>query len=359
MEVLLRTHGWIVDEMQTRGLAHRGVCPFARKIRTSFGDFSRPLEIKNFPAVRLPEAEAKRLIDGKISFLSVPWTAEAASILGKLGDGRLTILTGQTAVGTAQIRGDFGGSRNAPDLTAVASGSASEFRSAIIRFFPLVGPVRVKAPAGGVIAAGVVDPEQTALEKQVDVETTDITPAFLEGVTDAQIEELAVLLRDRARPFLVQNTEPEDLVNAFIFLAAEADKRGLEIGTDDPLDQAAARLGKADPPGPEVDVEKVDFIHRNLPERLVVIPNFVSITGSTIYSHPGGEPPDDLDVVYRCSKDSLGLGGLTLKLERALKMIAGGVPINHIANPEGPALAHLPAFDLVLVRRPEAKIEDA
>jgi len=94
-----------------------------------------------------------------------------------------------------------------------------------------------------------------------------------------------------------------------------------------------------------------------LPERFVWIPDFVSVTGSTLYASEDREP-NDIDVVLRAEADGDGFfvrvpvdASFALKLERVLKDLLGQRRVQYTSTPYGPSWSYVPIYDLCLVRR--------
>ncbi len=195
-----------------------------------------------------------------------------------------------------------------------------------------------------------------------DVPTRDITPLMLRGLSEFQLTEMDESLHDRFKPFAERGIESEDIVNAHRFVLDEMNRRKLSHTTNDELTDATARLGKdagreGDPPPADIHTKRVEALHAGFPETIVMCPGFVSITGSMIYAK-GDRKPNDVDVVYRIDDPSQlpGGGGTCLKLERVIEQLTG-IKAQHIAEPSGPNWTHLPVYDLVLVKRKEARLE--
>lgn len=91
---------------------------------------------------------------------------------------------------------------------------------------------------------------------------------------------------------------------------------------------------------------------QHLPDRIVWIPAFASITGGAVYAR--GREPHDVDCILRAQEgDPWHVpvdAGLSLKLERALSA-AFSLPVHFVAAPTGPNWTHYPVYDLALVRR--------
>jgi len=120
------------------------------------------------------------------------------------------------------------------------------------------------------------------------------------------------------------------------------------------------------PKGIQVFIDEVHFQHqialpdkeertawliskaKNLPD-FVWIPDFISITGSTIFAD---RPPRDLDVVARAdTMDSL----LSLKLDRVFREYFDRSP-HLVLEPAGPNWPYLPLYDLVLRKKSQFEV---
>ncbi|MEN3051288.1 MAG: hypothetical protein ABC596_05700 [Candidatus Methanosuratincola petrocarbonis] len=86
-------------------------------------------------------------------------------------------------------------------------------------------------------------------------------------------------------------------------------------------------------------------LHDKLPDSFIIVPNWASISGSLVY---GQHEPHDIDVILRTNAPS----GSLLKLQRALQVALGKIPIQFSVEPEGPTWSYLELYDLVAIKRP-------
>jgi len=99
--------------------------------------------------------------------------------------------------------------------------------------------------------------------------------------------------------------------------------------------------------------ERLDLLKQKAAELpdFVWIPDFVSISGSTIFAE---REPNDLDTVIRMEGiDSM----LTLKLKRVLEETLGASP-HIILEPAGPNWSYLPIYDLVLRKKSQFIVQE-
>lgn len=99
-----------------------------------------------------------------------------------------------------------------------------------------------------------------------------------------------------------------------------------------------------------------------LPDRFVWIPDFVSLSGSTLYARD--REPHDIDVIVRAQETdnrfalTLPLdAGFAIKLERALQYALGeDKQVQYSASPYGPNWQMLPLYSLCLVKNPTLEL---
>lgn len=84
----------------------------------------------------------------------------------------------------------------------------------------------------------------------------------------------------------------------------------------------------------------------SLPDSFVVIPEWLSITGSSVYADPD-RPPKDLDVLVR----ALVTPGCEVKIMRIFQAIGAG-DVHLLEEKTGPAWSYAPVYDLVARKRP-------
>jgi hypothetical protein len=99
-----------------------------------------------------------------------------------------------------------------------------------------------------------------------------------------------------------------------------------------------------------------------LPETIVWVPDFVSLSGSQVYAR--GREPNDADVVLRAEQGQDGRfelrlpvdAGLALKLRRTLEDVFGFSGVHYTGAPYGPNWDSLPLYSLCLVRNPDFQV---
>lgn len=143
----------------------------------------------------------------------------------------------------------------------------------------------------------------------------------------------------------------EDLINAYVTVRAEMEKRSMETSDDTDLARAAKELREVYWP---VLLEK----------DAIVVPSFISIVGSAAKD---GSIPNDVDLLIRADRVD-GQGGpgffmraedVELPLRKRLDPEKKETPILHwLSNPQGAHDDYVPLADLVLrwVREPDRKI---
>ena len=107
-------------------------------------------------------------------------------------------------------------------------------------------------------------------------------------------------------------------------------------------------------------IEELEEVFRLLPDKIVWIPEFVSISGSSVY---GKGQPNDVDLVLRAEEVTDGRlvlrleldSALALKLRRALGRLLRR-PVHIVGSTYGPNWTYLPVYDLALVLRPKFQI---
>jgi hypothetical protein len=365
LSALARSHAMIVKELRRRGLQHEnredGLDELS-KVTTPLGEvLSVPVGIEGLPAIRVTAEEGAQIADGRFDSFALPDTPKALSLVG-MGQGvKAVLIAGGFATGRLTLSAE---SREVPmerigERTLDLEGPGEPRRVVGFSFDPFLVPVKAEAEIeGSIFRPGEVSfsgvPQVKAIHQ---LPTRDVTPKLLMMLSDRTLETLDTILHSRHKRFEEEGKESEDLVNAHRFVIDEMKRRKLQHEeAGDALDRATAELSKEavlhGAPTPTVDEERLRALHKELPESIVVTPEFVSLTGSFVYPHKDGSPPRDIDVVYRANSEALGLGGLALKLERAFKALVGPVPLQHIAEPTGPCWTFAPLYDLVLVKRP-------
>ena len=189
-----------------------------------------------------------------------------------------------------------------------------------------------------------------------EVELAEISPSTLRDEDDAALKQLVARAHEWwANPDINRET----VLNAYIFIVAEFKRRERAI---DPKPDPTTELNRAllallerdDPQGLLPLFRESVRLTEDAFADFVYVPDFVCVTGSTLY-HEAGHEPNDLDVVVRRSD-------VWSDLEEALAKHLGP-EVSCIWEPRGPNWDFVPIYDLVLrVRRDqltEAETPDA
>jgi len=105
---------------------------------------------------------------------------------------------------------------------------------------------------------------------------------------------------------------------------------------------------------PEFHEDSVNELHDKLPDEIVIVPEWLSVTGGFVYAKD--REPHDLDLVIRGSIESMPEGS-RLKLERLFSELTD-LPIHWVPESEGPTWAYAPMYDLVARKRRDSGIRD-
>nr|MBC8446017.1 hypothetical protein [Chloroflexota bacterium] len=177
----------------------------------------------------------------------------------------------------------------------------------------------------------------------------EISPVTLKDISDEELLSLHRRLHQLWGKHFEGNTKEsagnmtrEDLTSAHQFVREEMERRDMKH--DSPLGDFG-RLALGLPDGVE------------LPGQIMVVPQFVSLVGSSVT----GDDGDDVDVLLRTEeKDGkLTLWGdnVHLPLRKVLDPEKLGY-LHFIANPQGPHADALPLYDLMLVRAERAELTE-
>jgi hypothetical protein len=176
----------------------------------------------------------------------------------------------------------------------------------------------------------------------------EINPESLKKVDDQEILSLHHRVHQLApavrRDGKHEGLNWEDLVNAHTFLVHEMERRGMNHNPHDELDQAAEELSKNLPK---------DFLE--LPEEVMVVPNFVCLVGSAVKE---GQKPNDLDVLFRANRNENDYLIQAENVWLPVRNVLGkDKQIHFIDNPQGAHADFVPIYDLVLRRKPSYEIQ--
>jgi len=195
------------------------------------------------------------------------------------------------------------------------------------------------------------EPEEPSfLEKMA---LTEMRPDKLKDAPDEEVLNAWRRLHQWYSAAKKRKDPTEEIINASVWVMEEFDRRGFQYDEDSELAQETKKLR---------DVKKAQSIEAKLaqlPEEVVVVPNFVCVVGSAAIDK---EEPEDIDVLFRADRDESGDNFLVqaqnvwLPVRKVLDPEKKGL-LHYIDGPTGPHGDHLPIFDLVLRRKQKFKRE--
>ena len=199
-------------------------------------------------------------------------------------------------------------------------------------------PPRVWSPPGGFLSGR--EPLEAALEEAKEETGVELRPLSERPVAELDADGTHV----RVFAFRWVRGEAKPLAEAREVRWFPLKALPEPISPEPEVFRSAARLVT------KANLAELSDLVARLPESFVVVPAWASLTGSVVY---GRHRPNDIDVVLRSDAPS----GTLLKLQRALHNVLGQVPVQFIVEPQGPTWSYLPLYDLVAVRRKDAKVE--
>jgi uracil-DNA glycosylase family 4 len=185
--------------------------------------------------------------------------------------------------------------------------------------------------------------EPTLLEKMA---LADMKPSKLKNVSDSELREAWLRLNQWYGTAKKNKRAVEDFVNAAVYVMDEFDNRGFEYDKNLDLVKEAEKLR---------EVQKSEGILsklKDLPDEVVVIPNFVDIVGSVAM---GKENPNDIDVLFRGDRDwdsggrnyLIQADNVWLPIRKVLDPEKKGI-LHFIDSPQGSHADFIPCYSLVL-----------
>lgn len=174
-------------------------------------------------------------------------------------------------------------------------------------------------------------------------------PKVLERVSDAEL----LSGHRRLHQWYAQRPGDEEVLNAHVMVVREMLRRGLEHRTEDldRLDRDTFALapdlkGKREA-GPIGIAAQILFEGA---EDFIIVPEFISLTGSAVYPQVRalGREPNDVDVVVRSAFPD---PKVEIKLVKWVKA-ATGKQVHIVYEPAGPNFGYVPVFDLAAVKIP-------
>lgn len=192
------------------------------------------------------------------------------------------------------------------------------------------------------VSGGNAKANRVRMDDIEKVNLTDMIPKKLKKMPKDEIGLAWLRLNQWFNNAKQNNKTVEDFVNAGKFVLDEMMNREMDYDNTLDLSRAIGRLGKM------VGLNKDDF--RNLPEEVMVVPDFISIVGSSVRS----DSPNDIDVLYRADNTDRGdfivrWENGHLALRNTLSTIRPDLTMHEIYNPQGSREQQwLPAYHLVL-----------
>ncbi len=171
------------------------------------------------------------------------------------------------------------------------------------------------------------------------MKVAEISPVTLKDATDEEVLSLHRRLHQLWSKQFAGNTKEsadgltrEDLVNAHRFVVEEMERRKMQHDSPLAVGRGVNLLGEVE-----------------LPERIMVVPQFVSLVGSSVT----GDDGNDVDILLRTERDNgkmaLWADNVFLPLRKVLDPGKEGY-LHFITNPQGPHAEAIPLYDLMLVR---------
>lgn len=189
---------------------------------------------------------------------------------------------------------------------------------------------------------GVVVPDyiNEILEGRAEFVPAEWDAETLEKLDDAGLLERLTLIHEIFQE-RGANPQDEEVINAYILVTDILDDRGLDYTEIPELQSLVDKLFEAEGNFDNYVLntkKKIDEIGN-----IVLIPHYISWTGSTLYAKD--RLPNDLDLVVRDKELS---PDASLKINRLVHKLTGETPCIH-CTPEGPNWRHFPLYHLALV----------
>lgn len=173
----------------------------------------------------------------------------------------------------------------------------------------------------------------------------EMTPVQLRQVAESEVRESFLRVNQWYNSAKESGRAVENYVNAARFIMDEFHDRGLDYDDKLPVARVANRLHKS--------IEDAVVTRENLkdlPEEVMIVPDFVSVVGSSVRS----DDPADVDILYRADINEKGdfiisWENVYLAMRNSLKTIMPELDMHEIFNPQGSREEQwLPVYNLVL-----------
>ncbi|MBC7340834.1 MAG: methyltransferase domain-containing protein, partial [Clostridia bacterium] len=202
---------------------------------------------------------------------------------------------------------------------------------------------RATMPVAGGKARWREPEEPSFLEKMA---LSEMRPDKLKEAPDEEVRQAWLRLHQWYSNAKKRGDAVEPVVNAAVWVMEEFDRRGFDYDESSELVQEAKKLR---------DVKKAQSLEAKLaqlPQEVVVVPNFVCVVGSAA---TGKENPGDIDVLFRAHRDESGENFLIqadnvwLPVRKVLDPEKKG-GLHFIDSPQGSHADYIPCYSLVLRR---------
>lgn len=164
----------------------------------------------------------------------------------------------------------------------------------------------------------------------------EINPAFLKTIDTPKLSETHLRLHQWWNQGVI---DKDKLFTAHDVVVAEMLSRDLQHNTPLYDEDYGKNRAKMEMPEPE------DFMN-SLPDKLVLIPDFISASGSFVDNHKAAK---DIDLIIKAQKDEAGYNESLMKIPRALPEDVRG-NVHFVPNPRGPISNNQPIYHLALVK---------
>lgn len=210
---------------------------------------------------------------------------------------------------------------------------------------------RVAFPSAGGKARWRKPEEPTPLEK---LALREINPKKLREIDNEELQMIWLRLHQWYANAIANKKPTEQIINAGVWVLNELKERGIQY-TEDDFVKEIERLSKE---------ESITWKLSNLPQEIVVIPDFINIVGSTVYGKKS-----DIDVVIRANREVnvkedgsvedyflISANNVRLPLRKVLDPDKEGI-LSFIDAPQGPHSDYIPLYSLVLRKeKPEIRV---
>lgn len=206
-------------------------------------------------------------------------------------------------------------------------------------------PPRVWSPPGGFLSGDVEASARQELEEETGIHDARLVGRLPKIELDGQAL-YPVVFQAPGRLEIALNQEAD----AFRWLTVEELADLDELSPAEEIWRAAlALVAKAEQP--RYRHEALAMLHHALPDEVVVVPDWLSVSGGMVYGRD--REPHDLDLINR--HFDMMPEGSRLKFERLFNFLTGK-QVHWVPEDAGPTWPAVPLFDLVARKRPTAEL---